>query len=121
MRHDIVGLREVSLPAGSAGEGMEWMTLAQAQAARVRLDGLSHSVGPLRRGVVYKSGYWGHVSTVHEVFVRVAAHRVRGRFAGRRACGYEVVEQNAGDLRPRRHCTAWEYGRGNQALFTIEG
>ncbi|MFE0472594.1 hypothetical protein ACFW2V_13365 [Streptomyces sp. NPDC058947] len=115
MVHNVVSLRNVKAPEG-------YMSLAAAETAGVRIPKRDqvYSVGPLRRGVVYRSGYWGTVNTVHDVFVRVQAMRdKRGRFAGRVACGFLVAEENDSDTRVRVHSTAWAYGRGNAPLFTI--
>lgn len=115
MAHDVIGLRRVGAPKG-------YMSLAAAEAAGVKIPerDRAYSVGPLRRGVVYWNGYWGTVNTVHDVFVRVLPVRDgRGRFMGRLACGFLVAEQNDSDAQVRVHSTAWEYGRGNEPLFTI--
>lgn len=109
--HHVVELREVAAPQGDG-----WMRLEDAEAAGVRLNGYLRPIGPRRRGVVYYGAYWGNVNTVHDVFVQVTTYRERGRFAGRRVIGFQVVEQDAGDGRIRRHMTSWE--RRNEVLRT---
>lgn len=115
MRHDVVNLRELKAPEG-------YMSLGEAERRGVIIapDDRAYSVGPLRRGVVYWCAYWQTVNTVHDVFVRVVPRRdARGRFAGREGRGFLVAEQNGRDVRVRVHSTAWAYGSGNRALFTI--
>ena len=68
---------------------------------------------------MYRSGYWGHVSTVHDVFVEVLPPDGVTRFSPR-AVWWEVAEQCSDDVRVRRHCTSWAYDRNNQALFMLD-
>lgn len=122
MGHNIVMLREVQPPAYAA-PGTSWMTLADAETAGVDMNGEGDSIGPRRRGVVYRGAYWGDVSTVHDVFVLVAPagrNPETGRFTPRRVVGWTVAEESASDHgRIRSHCTSWAYDRRNQPLFLI--
>lgn len=120
-----MGLREVAAPGGSdrTRYGREWLTLTDAVAAGIDVTHVRDAVGPRVRGMVYLGGYWGTVSTVHDVFVCIAP-AVRdpdtGRFTRRRAVWWEVAEESAADHgRIRRHCTSWEYDRRNEPLFMI--
>ena len=113
----IVALREVTAPA-SGRNGAVWMTLEAARAVGVDTSYVVGGIGPRERGTVYRSGYWGHVSTVHDVFVEVMPPDWITHFSPR-AVWWEVAEENDGDPRVRRHCTSWAYDTGNQTLFTL--
>jgi hypothetical protein len=122
MRHDVTELREVGAPR-DAGDGAVWMTLGVAREHGVFLGDVAGDIGPRERGVVYLSGYWRTVNTVHEVFVKVRPrerNRETRRMLPLRAVWWTVSEQSAGDVRERRHCTSWTYAP-NRPLFTIEG
>lgn len=104
--------------------GKTWVSWALARKMGVRIPRhIKRAVGPRRRGVVYRSGYWGTLNTVHQVYLEVGYITQRGR-AVRQAVWYEIVEQSHDDgARVRRHCTSWSgdgYGRKDEALFTIQ-
>lgn len=102
-----------------------WMTWGEARRNGVRIPRhIKRAVGPRRRGVVYRSGYWGTLNTVHQVFLEVGEVTHRGRTV-KSAVWYRIVEQSIDDVpwRIRRHCTSWNWsgpGSRDEALFTIE-
>ncbi|AXH66480.1 hypothetical protein SEA_SATIS_331 [Streptomyces phage Satis] len=109
MRHTVVPVREF-VPAGA-----EWLSLADARERGIPLDWVAGSIGPRERGMVYRSGYWNTVNTVHDVFVKVGT--VDG---AERAVWWSVVEESADDRgRARTHCTSWEYDTRNQVLASL--
>lgn len=113
-----IPLRAVDLPPGGT-----WMTVEQATRELVNLDYVRSSLGPLVRGIVYRSGYWGLVSTVHGVFVdvRPAGRDGGGNYLPRRAVGWQVAEEDATDNgRVRRHMTSWHYDRNNRVLHMLD-
>lgn len=113
---------EITAPVAHRGE---WLTWAEARKQGLRIPRyIKRAIGPRRRGVVYRSGYWGTLNTVHQVFLEVGDVTHRGRTV-RAAVWYQVVEQSHDDVgwRVRRHCTSWSadgIGRRDEALFTIE-
>lgn len=112
----VPALRMVGLPAG---EG--WMRLADAEAAGVDLGYVLDSIGPRRQGVIYFCAYWQTTNIVHDVFVKVADMRERGR-RFRRAVAWQVAEENSGDgERVRRHMTSWTLDRRDRVISTPEG
>jgi hypothetical protein len=119
MRHDVVQLRDVSAPT-CGRSGSQWLTLEAARLVGVDTSYVTDGIGPRERGMVYRSGYWGHVSTVHDVFVEVMPPD-GVTYSSPRAVYWEVAEQSGSDVRVRRHCTSWSYDRGNQPLFTLTG
>lgn len=89
----------------------EWITLEEAERAGLDLSWVSGAIGPRRAGLVYLNHYWGNVSTVTGVMVRVERVRDRrGRFA-RAVRGWSVTEYAPDDVRDRTHMTSWQYGR----------
>lgn len=88
----------------------EWIALEDAEREGLDLSWVADSIGPRRKGVVYHCHYWGHVSTVTGVMVRVERIRDhRGRFA-RAVRGWNVSEYAPDDVRDRTHMTSWQYG-----------
>lgn len=114
----------IAPPAQHRGE---WLTWGEARRQGLRIPRhVKRAIGPRRRGVVYRSGYWGTLNTVHQVFLEVGDITHRGRTV-RAAVWYQIVEQHDEDVtvlrRLRRHCTSWSddgIGRRDEALFTIE-
>lgn len=102
-----------------------WLTWGEARRQGLRIPRhIKRAIGPRRRGVVYRSGYWGTLNTVHQVFLEVGDITHRGRTV-KAAVWYQIVEQSHDDVgwRIRRHCTSWSadgIGRKDEALFTIE-
>lgn len=118
---NVVALREwegISLPAHGA-----WMRLADAVTCGIELGYVAEAIGPRVRGMVYRSGYPGDVSTVHDVFVRVMEADTDPNSGMPRPCRavhWEIAEESAMDHgRVRRHCTSWQCGTRNQPLLTF--
>ncbi|MEU4066650.1 hypothetical protein AB0F25_30430 [Streptomyces wedmorensis] len=94
----------------------EWMDLEEAQWQGLRgINSVMAAIGPRRVGTVYRSGYWGDVSTVVSVKVRVGLVKRFGREVVA-AVGWQITEYNADDVRDRTHFTSWEYDRYNVVL-----
>lgn len=117
---------QIGRPTGLNGK--VWLTWGEARRQKVRIPRhIKRAIGPRRRGVVYRSGYWGTLATVHQVFLEVGDITHRGRTV-KAAVWFQVVEQDNHDVtevagRIRRHCTSWsddDIGRKDEALFTIE-
>lgn len=89
---------------------MEWISLDQAEQEGLSLRGYRGAIGPRRTGAVYLDRYWGTVSTVTSVMVRV--ERLRnprtGRFT-RAVTGWNITEYSSEDVRDRTHMTSWQY------------
>ena len=113
MRYEIIALRDVKM------NGPEWITLAEARERGIPLDWVADGIGPRERGMVYRSGYWGTVNTVHDVFVKIAPEdRDPRKFY---AVWWSVAEESADDHgRIRSHCTSWAYDVRNQPLAVLE-
>ena len=116
---------QIARPQSTRGK---WMTWGEARREGLRIPKhIKRAIGPRRRGVVYRSGYWGEIATVHQVFLEVGDMTHRGRTV-KAAVWYQIVEQDNHDVtqvggRIRRHCTSWSadgIGRRDEALFTIE-
>lgn len=99
----------------------QWITLDEAIYQGLRLDFVAHGIGPRRVGTVYRGGYWGDVSTVTKIMVKVGKVRRRDRFVTA-AVSWEITEYHANDVRDRTHMTSWHYpedlhGRPDQVLI----
>lgn len=92
-------------------EAEVYITLDEAREQGLRMRYIRESLGPREVGTVYRSGYWGDVSTVTQVMIRVGKIRVRRGQTGSRlvtaAVGFLITEYNGGDARDRTHCTPW--------------
>lgn len=87
---------------------MQWITLEDAEREGLDLSWVADSIGPLRKGTVYRDHYWGTVNTVTRVMVCVEYER-ESRVVRR----WEVTEYSGWDsVRDRTHVTSWEYGAG---------
>jgi hypothetical protein len=114
MTYRVMPLRKFEAPAE-----IGWMRLEDAEMIRADMNGCESAIGPRRRGIVYRTGYSGVVSTVHEVFVKVDPFWGRGNL-DRRVTGWLLVEESPSDgMRVRCHMTSWQCDRGSRVLFTV--